>query len=53
MFGSRFVILDNSGYGEIVQHQRNGSSFAKISENPNIIYEKRVNTWLGRKMAHQ
>ena len=36
--GSRFVILDNSDYKEIVQHQINGSSFEKISENPNKIY---------------
>ena len=43
---SRFVILDNSDYEEKVQHQINRSSFEKISENPNEIYEKRVNTWI-------
>ena len=44
--GSRFVVLDNSGYEEKVEHQINRSSFEKISENPNKIYEKRVNTWI-------
>ena len=44
--GSRFVILDNSDYEEKVQHQINRSSFKKLSENPNKIYEKRVNTWI-------
>ena len=42
---SRFVLLDNLDYEEKVQHQINRSSFEKISENPNKIYEKRVNTW--------
>ena len=44
--GSRFVVLDNSGEEEKVQHQINRSSFEKISENPNKIYEKRVNIWI-------
>ena len=44
--GLRFVILDNLDYEEKVQHQINRSSFEKISENPNKIYEKRVNTWI-------
>ena len=43
---SRFVILDNSDYEKKVQHQINRSSFEKNSENPNEIYEKRVNTWI-------
>ena len=43
---SRFVILDNLGYKENVQHQINRSSFDKISENPNNIYEKRVTIWI-------
>ena len=41
---SRPVILDHLDYEEKVQHQINRSSFEKISENPNKIYEKRVNT---------
>ena len=44
--GSIFVILDNLDYEEKVQHQRNRSSFEKISENPKKIYEKGVNTWI-------
>ena len=40
--GSRFVILDNLDYEEKVQHQINRSSFQKISENPNKIYEKEL-----------
>ena len=44
--GSRFVILDNLDYKEKVQKQINRSSFEKNSENPNKIYEKRVNTWI-------
>ena len=43
---SRFVIVDNLDYEEKVQHQINRSSFEKISENPNKIYEKTVNTWI-------
>ena len=39
-------VLDNLDYEEKVQHQINRSSFEKISENPNKIYEKRVNTWI-------
>ena len=41
---SIFVILDNSDYEEKLQHQINRGSFAKIPENPNKTYEKRVNT---------
>ena len=44
--GSRFVILDNSDYEGIVQHQINKSSFEKISENPSKTYEKSFNTWI-------
>ena len=44
--GSRFVVSDNSSDEEKVQHQINRSSFEKISENPNKIYEKRVNIWI-------
>ena len=44
--GSRFVILDNLDYEEKVQQQINRSSFEKNSENPNKIYEKRVDTWI-------
>ena len=42
--GSRFVILDNSDYGEKLQHRINRSSFEKIPENPKKTYEKRVST---------
>ena len=44
--GPTFVILDNSDYEEKVKHQINRSSFEKLSENLNKIYEKRVNTWI-------
>ena len=44
--GSRLVILDNSDYEEKLQYQINRSSFQKISENPNKVYKKRVNTWI-------
>ena len=44
--GSRLVILDNSDYDEKVQYQINRGSFQKISENPNKVYKKRVNTWI-------
>ena len=40
--GSRCVILHNSDYEEKVQHQINRSSFEKISENLNKIYEKKL-----------
>ena len=39
-------VLDNLDYDEKVQHQINRSSFEKISENPNKVYEKRVITWI-------
>ena len=39
---SRFVIVDNSDYEEKVKNQINRSSFKKISENPNKIYEVTV-----------
>ena len=44
--GSRLVILDNSDYEEKLQYQINRASFQKISENPNKVYKKRVNTWI-------
>ena len=44
--GSRLVILDNSDYEEKVQYQINRASFQKISEKPNKVYKKRVNTWI-------
>ena len=44
--GSRFLLLDNLDYEEKVQHQISRSSFEKISENPNKIYEKIVNAWI-------
>ena len=38
--GSRFVILDNSGCEEKVQHEINRSSFEQKLENSNKMYKK-------------